>query len=973
MKVKPYHHFPSFLFFVAFLFIYNTSFSQTRIRFQQFTTDQRLSENVVYCLLQDQRGFIWAGTHHGLNRYDGYNFKKYYAANNDTSSLSDNTINCMVNDGSGKLWIGTRQGLNHFDPVTGKNRRIQRPGAGLNYEVMNIYPLNQNELLLHLGNEICLFRIKTNQWIKTKTPAGLMSNFYTLPDGRIGTGSVTEGGFLLYDKKDQAWYHHGNLKGYPVNARTIVSNYFSDSKGNHYLYSIGHSFDIFNAKGKRIAGYDSDFLKDDFAPFSIKYTESDGITWLATNKGLLQFDLATEKLSQVEMTGNKPSVKGNKELRSLLLDKDQDLWLGGFGEGILKCRIGRSPFFSIGLEEITEKSVGRMIFGLYEWTGGEIVAETGYSNFSVIRKNEKMHFTSSKELGLEKIIFHTLGKRKEDIPPIQLKILNRLFQENLLYPKQFFLHDSTSVVCTVGRFSIHTETVSKAIGDYATQLCDEGGYYWVATLKGLLRVNKKNFTDTTYLNDPSDPYSLNENSLYAVTGDGNGNLWIGTKGGGLNFFDSKQQKFFHYTMENGLPDNVVYFIVPYHQGNLWLSTNNGLSRFNVKSRSFQNFSKRDGLLNSEFNRNGGLLSSDGYMYFSGTNGIDYFRPSEVVGIKNEVASFISEIRVNGKERAAHDPVLGHSQNNITISFTANDFSRPDLVYYRYSLNGDEWTRVQGTNSVSYHGLSHGNYTFKVASSYDNFNWSQPALYQFTIATPWWKSFWFYLACATATIIAIWLIYRYRINQYKKIQLMRTRISQDLHDEVGATLSSIHVYSSVASRTLTKDAVKAEDALKQINLNTRQVMENMNDIVWALNTRSPGETTLETKLKNYSYELLAPMNIICSYHVDKEAERNLNHIGARKNILLVAKEAINNIARHSGATKAAVRLEVVGKSLVLEVSDNGKGRDADNGKNGNGLRNMKSRINALGGKFHFESRPGMGTQIRCIIPLANIRD
>ena len=203
--------------------------------------------------------------------------------------------------------------------------------------------------------------------------------------------------------------------------------------------------------------------------------------------------------------------------------------------------------------------------------------------------------------------------------------------------------------------------------------------------------------------------------------------------------------------------------------------------------------------------------------------------------------------------------------------------------------------------------------------------------------------------------------------------MRTRISQDLHDEVGATLSSIHVYSSVASRTLTKDAVKAEDALKQINLNTRQVMENMNDIVWALNTRSPGETTLETKLKNYSYELLAPMNIICSYHVDKEAERNLNHIGARKIILLVAKEAINNIARHSYATKAAVRLEVVGKSLVLEVSDNGKGRDADNGKNGNGLRNMKSRINALGGKFHFESRPGMGTQIRCIIPLANIRD
>ena len=94
--------------------------------------------------------------------------------------------------------------------------------------------------------------------------------------------------------------------------------------------------------------------------------------------------------------------------------------------------------------------------------------------------------------------------------------------------------------------------------------------------------------------------------------------------------------------------------------------------------------------------------------------------------------------------------------------------------------------------------------------------------------------------------------------------MRTRISQDLHDEVGATLSSIHVYSSVASKLISQDTAKAQDALKQINLNTRQVMENMNDIVWAMNNGNPGEISLESKLKNYGYELLTPFNIVCHY-------------------------------------------------------------------------------------------------------------
>jgi signal transduction histidine kinase len=203
--------------------------------------------------------------------------------------------------------------------------------------------------------------------------------------------------------------------------------------------------------------------------------------------------------------------------------------------------------------------------------------------------------------------------------------------------------------------------------------------------------------------------------------------------------------------------------------------------------------------------------------------------------------------------------------------------------------------------------------------------------------------------------------------------MRARISQDLHDEVGSTLSSIHVYSSVATKTLDNDPEQAKGALKKINENTRLVMENMSDIVWAINTGQIGETSLEAKLKNYGYELLTPLNIQCSYQIDKETEKKLTNIEARRNILLIVKEALNNIAKYSSATKVMVRLEKADKNIVLEIADNGKGFEKETGHMGQGLNNMKQRAEVLGGKLNLTSEKDQGTTVKCIIPVTILSD
>ncbi len=200
---------------------------------------------------------------------------------------------------------------------------------------------------------------------------------------------------------------------------------------------------------------------------------------------------------------------------------------------------------------------------------------------------------------------------------------------------------------------------------------------------------------------------------------------------------------------------------------------------------------------------------------------------------------------------------------------------------------------------------------------------------------------------------------------------RNRIARDLHDEVGSALSSIYVYASAADKAMEKSRDVAKDILQKISINTRLVMENMSDIVWAINTGMDGQMTLEEKLKSYGYELLTPLGINCSYVIDPAVERQLGNIEARKNVLLIAKESMNNIAKYSEATDSMVKVALQNGSLKLEISDNGKGFTPSARRSGNGLFNMQRRTEAFGGSFHLETAESRGTRIECLIPLTNI--
>ncbi len=216
-----------------------------------------------------------------------------------------------------------------------------------------------------------------------------------------------------------------------------------------------------------------------------------------------------------------------------------------------------------------------------------------------------------------------------------------------------------------------------------------------------------------------------------------------------------------------------------------------------------------------------------------------------------------------------------------------------------------------------------------------------------------------------------LVYRYTQNQKLAISKIRHSISQDLHDDIGASLSSLQIYGAVAEKTFKTNPEKAIEMLQKISTQSKTVMENMNDIVWSMNTNNANTISLEAKVKNYSVELLSDNDINFQCVIDATIEPLLKSITAKRNILLIIREAMNNIAKYSKATNAKLEINISDKTLEIIISDNGVGFDWEKRKNGNGMENMKQRALELDGTFEIKTKQNNGTSIYVTIPLKSV--
>ena len=199
-----------------------------------------------------------------------------------------------------------------------------------------------------------------------------------------------------------------------------------------------------------------------------------------------------------------------------------------------------------------------------------------------------------------------------------------------------------------------------------------------------------------------------------------------------------------------------------------------------------------------------------------------------------------------------------------------------------------------------------------------------------------------------------------MQQALKVERLRHRISTDLHDDIGSTLSSISILSEIASKE--KDHLQSGNMMQEIKQNSVTLMEKMDDIVWSINPDNDSIENLMLRIKRFASRLFEAKEIDYSIDIDNSIHNAKLNMETRQHIYLIMKEAINNLVKYSNCTKAAIRVKYDLGHLLIEIVDNGKGFNEQNIQLGNGIISMKKRAEAIQAQIKIITKQNNGTTI-----------
>jgi len=517
------------------------------------------------------------------------------------------------------------------------------------------------------------------------------------------------------------------------------------------------------------------------------------------------------------------------------------------------------------------------------------------------------------------------------------------------------------------RFNPQSETFDKfkdsegynplknAAGRYILESKD--GMLWVGTDDGLYLIDwEKRQTETFKATGNID--GLASNTVYVLHEDESGHIWIGTTNG-FNILNPETKTLEYYSQKDGLASNIVCGFVPDSTGNYWVSTYNGLSYFDREKKSFRNFFSKDGLTHDEFNRFSFYKGPDGRIYLGGVNGINIFRSEDLLFEQQSPKPIISKTtRYNVKKDSTYARYAGITQldelvllpgdNYFSIHLTMPNFTSPRRNLYKAWLEGYDknWTLHTRDPVLTYNKLPPGEYTLHIKGSNAYSDWSEEELIlPIKVKPAFYETIWFYLFCLMLAAGILYLIFHYRLEQRLKMERIRTRLSSDLHDEVSGLLSGIAMQTDVLQLSI--DDPTSKDKLHQIGEVSRKALSKMSDVIWSIDSRKDRVEELVKRMQEHSDEMLTPLDIAYKMNIDRLDMQQRLPVTLRQNLYFIYKEAINNVAKHSGASKVVVHLKNEGNNFIMHIRDNGQGGKRNGSsvfhkKSGQGLSNLKMR-------------------------------
>jgi two-component sensor histidine kinase len=489
------------------------------------------------------------------------------------------------------------------------------------------------------------------------------------------------------------------------------------------------------------------------------------------------------------------------------------------------------------------------------------------------------------------------------------------------------------------------------------------GQYFVCTNTGVSLFNNET-NKTTRLIMPG-KNGLNYPQVNTLLEDGE-IIWIGTYGGGLNKYYRAKNSTEYLTEKEGLANNDIYAIYKTPDNRLWISTNNGISVYDINAKRFRNFDKSNGLLDNEFNRNSNFQLGD-TLYFGGITGLCYFNYKNIMS--SSVAPYVDITKITsliaGSEKTIFPDNAGRiktsfSQSTIKLYLSSPFYINPAKTNFKYRLlpGQTDWISNGTNNELILTHLPPGKHTLEVISisseGVESYNTKQLFIH---ITPPWYQTNLFKILLGVFAAGILFSFYRLRLHQIKKELQIRNQLASDLHDDLGSTLNSIKVHSNLAMLEKEKPA-----HLENVKQGTQDAINSVRDIMWVLDDKKDKVSDMLARINQFAVPLCEANHIVYSVVADYGSQDFLLGNEEKRNLYMIIKESVNNSIKYSDCKTISVTIERKGRSIRIEVKDDGKGFKPVTVAKGYGLKNIASRAAAINYRHTILSETGKGTRI-----------
>lgn len=728
-------------------------------RFGRLGVEQGLSHTTVWDVLQDRSGFLWVGTETSLQRFDGYEMVDFRHDGQDPHSLSDSGVMVMHEDAAGILWFATRShGVNRYDPAKETFERFALRG----------------EKSLESAEE----------------PSPMVSSLSSEAAGDLWIGTYSEG-LMRLDPKSRRLESFRNL---PEEPRSLASNavaaLFRDSQGKIW---IGHAlgvdrlmaesgkfehFGLASPEEGVVALGEQDgkvwalssasslyfwqggeFVRQATWPiaFDIGRSAPDGTFWFAAyGSGLYHFDPQRQTLTESRYSADDRESLSSDNVLSMRFDRAGLLWIGGRNglsfynprrSQFEVARQGRGlPAASLGailVDRRGEAWLSSLEGQLLSWRPGseaQILA-TGLGAVDGLLETRAGVFWVGTGSGLYRLDREQRRLAKVEIQGL-IPAINAIHEDPL---GNLWLGGSGLARLDAAGKLLPLPPASEAspwpLGAVYAIAGDRDGRVWVGTNGGLYRMDPRTLASQVWHHRENDEEALPYEQVSDIFEDRQGRLWIGTYGGGLALFDKEHETFKRFGSREGLADDRVCGIVEDDEGRLWVSTNRGLSRFDADAWSAHNYDSADGLASDVFLIGARSKFADGRIVFGGHQGLTTFYPERITSDPTPPLVVLTELRVGGERMLPGAPgsplrqsivgtrafELDFRQRSFALQFAAPHFANPKKNRFAYRLLGYEenWTETgAGDRRARYTNLDAGTYTFEVKASNEDGVWNE---------------------------------------------------------------------------------------------------------------------------------------------------------------------------------------------------------------------------------------------------------